>query len=100
MMKTTRPIDGNISFTIEQFISSTYIYIYVCMLKKQAYWKSSVYVPMEPPADIEQNSNRPSKTGQSSPTLTDEKCESFLLSDLSSASSYIEQCPVPNHHVA
>lgn len=27
---------------------------------------------MEPPAEIEQNSNKPSNTGQSSPTLTRE----------------------------
>jgi hypothetical protein len=27
--------------------------------------------PMDPPADMEQNSNKPSKTGQSSPTLTE-----------------------------
>lgn len=32
-------------------------------------------VPIEPPADIEQYSNRPSKTGQSSPTLSDEGVE-------------------------
>lgn len=72
MMKTTRPIDCNIGLTIEQFISSAYLPVI-----EIAHWMSIVHVPIEPPADIEQNSNKPSKTGQSSPTLTDEMCQSL-----------------------
>lgn len=45
----------------------------------------NVIIPMDPPAEIEQYSNSPSNTGQSSPTLSG--CETTLISV---SSEYIE----------
>lgn len=64
MMQSTTPIDCNISISSIQLLSSSYMFmkkITLIVIPK---------LPTDPPALSEQNSYRPSQTGQSSPKLT------------------------------
>lgn len=56
-------------------------------------------LPIDPPADIEQNSNNPSNTGQSSPTLTRKNNNKYTACCYLNK-SYIVQCLVQDHHAA
>lgn len=67
MMQTTCPVNCDVAFVSTQASSTLYQVI------KSEIFRIRIMIsilPIEPPADIEQYSKSPSKTGQSSPTLS------------------------------
>lgn len=70
VVKATCPIDGNVGCSVIQFLSGTFGTVQTTV----RFLISPENSPTEPPAEIEQNSNRPSKAGLSSPvrTVTDQ----------------------------
>jgi len=64
-MESTSPVDGDVALVSAQSCGTLWVRVsatpFVCL---------ECYRPIDPPADIEQYSNNPSKTGQSSPTLS------------------------------
>lgn len=65
VVETSGPIDSNVGGSVVQFLGGTYV-------ADQLHYKLDISgkgnLPREPPAEMEQNSNNPSKAGQSSPT--------------------------------
>ena len=65
MVEAASPVDCDVTFVTAQACSSL-----LDEHEDQVSVARAFDVPIEPPAEIEQNSKRPSNTGQSSPTLS------------------------------
>ena len=67
MMKSSCPVNGDVAFVSTESSRALYQHDYI----DPNPWKWVRWLPIDPPADIEQYSNNPSNTGQSSPTLSE-----------------------------
>ena len=78
VVKATCPVDSNVRGTGSDSLSSAFR-TFVDINQKNTSRQRMVDAPMEPPAEIEQNSNRPSNGGLSSMVRTITTAYQYLM---------------------